>query len=146
MNEFFALSLGLGVMFFTLGHGCLHHFISQERSGEALPLMTVFVPRPGRGLFVASVAFLLALLFLLLAFKVFGGQSTPRAAFFFVLFACPLMAHVAWLFSRCRKTGGAWAYVPASPSSRASQLVVRWVFAIPVIATAIVVLARAVGL
>ena len=144
MNEPFALSLGIFFICLALGHGCLHHFLAEENRGQTLPLTAALLPRPRRGVLVASIALLVALLFLFMAFVVFGRDSTWRAALLLTLLTFPLGAHVAWLILCCKKIGNTWLFVPGNPSPRTSLRLIRWALGIPAIVMAIYTLARLV--
>ena len=134
MNPAFGTSFGLALMLLALGHICLHHFLAKEQPEEALSLRTALFPWPKGGRVVAGFAILAAVFFLVMSLKVAGGGShSYKAVFVLLLFSSPLVAHLAWVLSCCKRQGTVWLFFPRSPS----QMAMRWALVIPAAVAAV---------
>jgi hypothetical protein len=138
MNSPFMLVLGLALMFFALGHSCLHYFLAQEKSGQSLPVSDAILPWPKQGRVVALMAFGAALAFGVFAVKIGFGKPRPNALLVFLLFASPLLVHIAWLLSCFHRQSGSWLFLAHQPDPR----YLGWALAVPAAVSALSLLAK----
>jgi hypothetical protein len=119
MHPPLAMALGLSALFLAFAHGVLHHFLAVERPRQRLPARAALLPWPTRGRAVGLLALIVSLAFLVVASKVGAAtRSSVGATGVFLLFASPLIVHVAWVASCMRRIGSTWVFVPRSPTLR----------------------------
>jgi hypothetical protein len=122
-----SLLIGLSVLFFTLGHSCLHHFQLAEKTGKSLSLGNALFPWPSRGRLVAVLAFFVsAICIALLATSTHDLDDavwTSRSAGLLLLLSSPFIGHLTWLLSCIRQSPSGLTFRPAKPSERTVKLV-----------------------